>query len=82
LLAQVAAAKVRQQQRYEQMLLRLNAPLPQTETSLFDWFLIRLLPHCGLAVTLRCAEWIEQRDMQAILNAALILRSYRRPYRL
>jgi hypothetical protein len=82
LLAQVAAAKVRQQQRYEQMLLRLNAPLPQTETSLFDWFLIRLLPRCGIAVTLRCAEWIEQRDMQAILNAALILRSYRRPYRL
>ncbi|MDN5272936.1 hypothetical protein QTO31_13245 [Chloroflexus sp. MS-CIW-1] len=82
LLAQMATAKVRQQQRYEQMLLRLKAPLPQTECSLLDRFLLWLLPCCGLAITLRWAEWIEQRDMQAILNAALILRSYRRPYRL
>jgi hypothetical protein len=82
LLAQMATTKVRQQQRYERILLRLNAPLPRTKSSLFDQFLIWLLPRCGIAVTLRCAEWIEQRDMQAILNAALILRSYRRPYRL
>jgi hypothetical protein len=77
LLAQMATTKVRQQQRYERILLRLNAPLPRTKSSLFDQFLIWLLPHCGLAVTLHWAAWIEQRDKQAILETILLLRSFR-----
>ncbi len=77
LLAQMATTKVRQQQRYERILLRLNAPLPRTKSSLFDQLLIWLLPHCGLSVALHWAAWIEQRDKQAILETILLLRNCR-----
>mgnify|MGYP001034623801 CR=1 FL=1 len=68
------------QQRYERMLARLRAPLPEGFDS-FDRAWLWLLPRCGSTIALRCAAWIEQRDAQAILEAAALLKSGARVWR-
>lgn len=78
-LLQMAAREVRHQQRYERMLARLRAPLPEG-LALLDRAWLWLLPRCGPMIALRWAAWIEQRDAQAVLEAALLLKSLARSH--
>ncbi|MDW8214484.1 MAG: hypothetical protein RMJ55_13070 [Roseiflexaceae bacterium] len=78
-LLRMAAREVRHQQRYERMLARLRAPLPEG-LALLDRAWLWLLPRCGPTIALRWAAWIEQRDAQAVLEAALLLKSLTRSH--
>jgi hypothetical protein len=76
LLIRMAEQERFHQQRYERMLTRLHA-LPSEGLDSFDRVWLWLLPRCGSDIALRWAEWIEQRDTRAILDAALLLRAFR-----
>ncbi len=72
MLLRMAEQEVRHQQRYARILSRLRAPLPE-DLAMFDHVWLWLLPRFGPTIALRWAAWIEQRDAQAILEAALLL---------
>ncbi|ABY33706.1 MAG TPA: hypothetical protein DEF43_13515 [Chloroflexus aurantiacus] len=75
MLLTLANAKRAHQQRYRRTLARLHAPLPPSGSAI-DRFWLWLLPRCGIVVALRWAEWIERRDVRAILDAVLLLRKW------